>query len=110
MTTLLLALLYPLLVAARLFNALLGRDPLRRARPGAGSLWVERTSSSGDAGYFSEESPSENRSRASAAWLPESILVVLARWYAPPRLQPNEKFSAAADREQGIPDEMYTLW
>ena len=110
MTTLLLTLLYPLLLAARLFNALLGRDPLRRARPGAGSLWVERNTTSSDASYFSEVSPSETRGRTSAGWLPELVLVSLSRWYAPPRLRPNEKFSAAADREQGIPDEMYTLW
>ncbi len=110
MTTLLLALLYPLLLIARLFNALRGRDPLRRARPGPGSLWVERNATPSDASYFSQVSPSENRGRASARWLPESILVALSRWYAPPRLRPNEKFSAAADREQGIPDEMYTLW
>lgn len=110
MTNLLLALLYPLLLAARLLNALLGRDPLRRGRPGAGSLWVERSTASSDTSYFSEASPSEEGARASAAWLPESVLVALSRWYAPPRSRPNEKFSAAADREQGIPDEMYTLW
>ena len=109
MTNLLLALLYPLLLAARLFNALRGRDPLRRGRPGAGSLWVERSAASSDTSYFSEASPSE-AGRSSAAWLPESMLVALSRWYAPPRSRPNEKFSAAADREQGIPDEMYTLW
>jgi hypothetical protein len=110
MTTLLLVMLYPLLVAARVVNVLLRRDPLRRARPGAGSLWVTREIASSDAGYFAEVSPSEIRTRPSAGWLPESILVALSRWYAPPRLRPNEKFAAAADREQGIPDEMYTLW
>ena len=110
MTTVLLVLLYPLLLAARLFNALLRRDPLRRGRPAAGSLWVERESASNDAGYFSEASPSEVGRQASAAWLPETVLVALSRWYAPPRARPNEKFSPSADREQGIPDEMYTLW
>ena len=89
-------------------NALLARDPLRRRRPAAGSLWVARKVGS-DAGYFSEASPSED-APASAARLPESALVALSRVYAPPRARPNEKFSAAADREQGIPDEMYTLW
>src|SRR5437868_6027473 len=110
MTTLILTLLYPLLLAARLLNTLLRRDPLRRARPATGSLWVERNTRASDASYFSEVSPSETRGRSSAGWLAESVLVFLSRWYAPPRLRPNEKFSAAADREQGIPDEMYTLW
>ena len=110
MTTLLLTLLYPLLLAARLFNALLVRDPLRRVRPGTGSLWVERNTTASNASYFSEVSPSESGGGSSAGWLPESVLVSLSRWYAPPRLRPNEQFSAGADREQGIPDEMYTLW
>jgi len=110
MTTLLLTLLYPLLLIARGLNALRGRDPLRRSRPGAGTLWVDRDTTANDASYFSQVSPSERLVRASAAWLPESVLVALSRWYAPPRLRPTEKFSAGADREQGIPDEMYTLW
>jgi hypothetical protein len=109
MTTPVLVLLYPLLVIARGVNALRGRDPLRRSRPGAGTLWVDRDAVSGDGGYFLETSPAEDRVRASAARLPESLLVSLARWCARPRVTPNEKFSAA-DREQGIPDEMYTLW
>jgi hypothetical protein len=110
MTTFLLALTYPLLVAARLVNTVLGRDPLRRVRPNGGSYWVERDTTSGDAGYFLEVSPSEKRDGASAGWLPEAVLVALSRWFAPPRSMPEENFSAAADREQGIPDEMYTLW
>lgn len=110
MTRVFLVLLYPLLLVARLFNALLRRDPLRRGRPAAGSLWVERQNASNDAGYFSEASPVEEGGQASAAWLPETVLVALSRWYAPPRSRPNAKFSAAADRDQGIPDEMYTLW
>ena len=110
MTTVLLAITYPLLLAARVINGLTGRDPLRRTRPTAGSYWVERDNPPGDAGYFLEDSPSEKRNHASAGWLAEAVLVSLSRWFAPPRATPNEKFSAAADREQGIPDEMYTLW
>lgn len=110
MTTVLLAITYPLLLAARLVNTVLGRDPLRRARPSGGSYWVKRDSSPGDAGYFLEVSPSEKRDRSSAGWLPEAVLLSLSRWFAPRRSTPGEKFSATADREQGIPDEMYTLW
>jgi hypothetical protein len=109
MTTLLLTLLYPLLVAARAMNALLGRDPLRR-RPPAGSLWIARDPAAHDAGYFSESSPNEGRGHGGSGRIAAAVLLLIARWYAPPRSQPNEKFSAAADREQGIPDEMYTLW
>ncbi len=110
MTKLLLAITYPLLLVARLANVLSGRDPLRRARPSSGSYWIERDTPSGDAVYFLEVSASDKRERASAGWLPEAVLLALSRWFAPPRATPNEKFSAAADREQGIPDEMYTLW
>lgn len=110
MTTFLLALLYPLLLAAKLVNRLSGRDALLLNRRDADSYWVERAPAQSDAGYFLEVSPVEQRGRASAATFPEAILVWLSRWYAPPRSTPNEKFSAAADREQGIPDEMYTLW
>ena len=110
MTKLLLAFTYPMLLAAKMINVLLGRDPLRSRRSANGSYWVERDNASGDAGYFLEVSPSEQRDRNSAAWLPETILVWLSRWFAPPRATPDERFSAAADREQGIPDEMYTLW
>ena len=107
MTNLLLTLFYPLLLLTRLVNALRGFDPLRRRRPGAGSLWVSRGSQGSDAGYFSESSPAEGRQGSAIA---RATLLWLSRWYAPPRSSPHEKFSAAADREQGIPDEMYTLW
>ena len=110
MTTIVLALLYPLLMTARLLNLVFGRDPLRRREPAAQSLWIPRATRASDASYFSEASPAEGHSHGGFGRLPESVLVRLARWYAPSRLQPREKFSAAADREQGIPDEMYTLW
>lgn len=109
-TTIVLALVYPLLLAARLLNLVLGRDPLRRREPTSRSLWIARDTATSDAGYFSEASPAEGRGHGGFGRLPESVLLRIARWHAPPRLQPREKFSAAADREQGIPDEMYTLW
>jgi hypothetical protein len=107
MTTLLLTLAYPLLLIARLINAVSGRDPLRLRRPTDASLWIPRNQSSSDSSYFSETSPAEAAEGGSPA---ASFLAWVARFYAPPRSQPKEKFSAAADREQGIPDEMYTLW
>jgi len=108
MTTLLLIMLYPVLVFARLVNAMTGRAPLRRREPAASSLWIERRSPDSDAHYFSEASPVETQ-RGAGRW-PAVVLAAIARWFAPARLQPQEKFSPAADREQGIPDEIYTLW
>jgi hypothetical protein len=107
LTKILLALVYPLLLLARLINVLTGRDPLRSHRPTEASLWIARDLTSTDASYFSEASPAEGRRRAS---LPAALLAWVAKMYAPPRSQPEGKFSAGADREQGIPDEMYTLW
>jgi hypothetical protein len=109
MIRIILVLLYPLLLMARVADAIAGRDPLRRREPDAASLWIERRPSTGDASYFLEASPAEQDRRGAGRW-PEAVMAAVARWYAPPRLQPEEKFSAAADREQGIPDEMYTLW
>jgi hypothetical protein len=107
MTRVLLTLVYPLLMVTRLFHRATGRDRLRLRRPSEASLWIERGPAGSDASYFSETSPAESHHSTS---LPASLLAWIARFQAPPRAQPGEKFSAAADREQGIPDEMYTLW
>lgn len=105
-TRILLTLAYPLLLIARAINIVTGRDPLRSRRPREQSLWIARAPVDSDASYFSETSPAEPRQPSLAA----AVLTWIARFYAPPRSQPKEKFSPAADREQGIPDEMYTLW
>jgi hypothetical protein len=109
MMAVLLFLTYPLVILSRLLNAVLGRDPLRFAEPKERSLWIVRESSSSDAAYFNETSPAEGAAHGGFGRVPESILLRVARWYAPSRSQPREKFTAA-NREQGIPDEMYTLW
>ena len=106
MTRLLTAILYLLLLWQRAVDSLRGRDRLRRAEPHSPSLWIDRSQPGSDVGYFQEWSPVEPQ-KASVA---ERALIAIARRFAPARLQPREKFSAAADREQGIPDEMYTLW
>ena len=110
MTRLLLASIYPLLLAARLLNALRRRDPLRLAKPPGDRFWIARAESPAPAEYFAETSQAEGRNHGGHGRLARTLLVALAGWYAPARLQPGEKFSAAADREQGIPDEVYTLW
>ena len=40
----------------------------------------------------------------------QRMLILLARLYAPPGPDPDKKYAAAADRDQDIPDEVYTLW
>ncbi|HEY6167023.1 MAG TPA: hypothetical protein VI454_03210 [Verrucomicrobiae bacterium] len=105
-----LVLVYPLLLLARLLNALLGRDPLRLREPRGDSLWIARDVESDSASYFSEASAAEGRGHGGVGGLARAPLKILARLYAPPRSAPTGQYSAGADREQGIPDEVYTLW
>jgi hypothetical protein len=105
MTRLLLLMIYPLLLARRLANRLRGRDPLRLARPTSQSSWIARPAPSSAEQYFSQSAV-----QGEPVALANAALIAVAMRQAPPRLKPGEKFSAAADREQGIPDEVYTLW
>lgn len=102
-----LILLYPLLLMARLKNAILGRDPLRLREPRAESLWLVRNEEPDTASYFSESSRQTDEQ-------PEGLIGIAlkgaAHWFAPPRPTPDAKYSAVADREKDIPDEIYTLW
>ncbi len=102
-----LILLYPLLLVARLKNAILRRDPLRLCEPRAESFWLTRGEEPNTASYFSESSPQTDEQRDG---LIRIALRGAAHCFAPPRPAPGEKYSAAADREKGIPDEVYTLW
>jgi hypothetical protein len=106
MARILLVLVYPLLILARIADAVSRRDSMQRRRPPAGSLWITRTQVPSDLDYFSEESPAD----AGSGRLAAVVLSWMARFYAPPREQPLDKVPAKTDREQGIPDEMYTLW
>lgn len=110
LTRILLTLLYPLLLLARVLNLITGRDPLRRRGGRAKTFWIARDAGPDRASYFSEASAVEGRGHGGLGSLAAGPLLALARWYAPRRHQPGEKFSASADREQGIPDELYTLW
>lgn len=107
---LMLPLLYPLLIAARLLNGLTGRDPLRLRRPSGESYWIPRAAQPTSASYFSEESVAEGYGSGGWGRIAGVPLRWLAKLYAPGEVRPGETFSAAADREQGIPDEIYTLW
>lgn len=105
-----LILLYPLLLVARLTNAILGRDPLRLCEPQAESFWLTRNEEPDTASYFSESSRQTDEQRDGLIWITKVALRGAAHCFAPPRPAPGEKYSAAADREKGIPDEVYTLW
>ena len=110
MTAIVIVLIYPLLVAARLCNLVLGRDPLRLRKPAGNPFWIVREPTPSDASYFSESSMVEGRNHRGLGWIAAGVLTWAARASTPGRGQPGEKFSAAADREHGIPDETYTLW
>jgi hypothetical protein len=107
---LLLILLYPLLLLGRGLNALFGRDPLRLRQPTGSTFWIARAGEPEVDSYFSEASSVEGCGHGGMGGAARGCLRGLARMLAPPRPAPGEKFSAAADREQGIPDEVYTLW
>jgi len=105
-----LVLLYPLLLLARLVNVVTRRDRLRLRRPQTKSFWLEREDESQSASYFSESSARTARESGGLAGVAKWLLKRVARYYLPRRAAPAEKYAAAADREQGIPDEVYTLW
>ena len=106
----LLIITYPLLVVAAVGNRLLDRDPLRLKRPGGDSFWIRRDKVPDRGSYFEERSVAEGRGHGGISWLAAVVLVGMSRWYAPRRAAPGEQFTPAADREEGIPDEVYTLW
>lgn len=110
MLKLILACVYPAVIAGRLLNALTGRDPLRLREPAGGSYWIARAAPPPASQYFSESSAAEGRRHGGWGGAAIAMLRRIARTTAPAPLQPGERYSAAADREQGIPDEVYTLW
>jgi hypothetical protein len=106
----LLVLLYPVMLLARVLNAVLGRDPLRLRQPKGESFWVARELEPDRNSFFSEASLAEGRNNGGMGHIAARLLTRIAHIYAPPRTAPGEKYSVSADREQGIPDEVYTLW
>ena len=101
---------YPLLVAARLLQSLLGRDPLHLKKPKGDSCWIAREAEPAQQDYFSEQSQAEGRLHGGLGWLAAAPLRAIAHWYAPGAQSVGEVYTPAADREEGIPDEVYTLW
>jgi hypothetical protein len=110
LTKLILVLLYPLLILGRILNALLGRDPLRLREPNGATCWIERVPEAGRTSYFSEASELEGKNHGGFGRVATGVLGLVARLLAPSRKSTGEDFRAAADRDQDIPDEVYTLW
>ena len=121
LTRILLAVLYLPITFAGIVGRLFGSDPLQlRPSRTRSSYWLVRAKAPQTAHYFSELSAVEGArthhegdERLLSPGITRILMPVFrafARLYAPARSQPGEKFSAAADREQGIPDEVYTLW
>ena len=110
LTKVILVLLYPLLVLGRLLNLLLGRDPLRLREPRGKSCWIERGPEPSPTSYFSAASELEGRDHGGFGRLATIVLCWVARLLAPSRRSTGKDFLAAADRDQDIPDEVYTLW
>ncbi len=106
---LLLFLTYPLMVLTKLLCALTGRDPMRLKEP-QGTCWIPRHSQPDSPSYFSESSVVEGKDHGGFTFLAAVPLRVAARCIAPPRPVPGEKSPLTAEREEGIPDEVYTLW
>jgi hypothetical protein len=107
----LLVFIYPLVLVAWLVNSVMGRNCLRLNRiPKEQSCWIQRRGQPNTATYFSETSCSEGKAKPSAARPLARLLCGIARLYTPPRQAAGATFNPSAEREQGIPDEVYTLW
>jgi hypothetical protein len=110
LTKVLIATTYPLLLLAWLVNCMLGRDHLRLHDEPERSCWVKRRGRPDIASYFVETSCAEGGSEQSAAQPLIRIMRTIACLYTPTRTAAETVYKASADREQGIPDEVYTLW
>lgn len=105
----LLVIIYVLWVPVMLISRLFGRDALRLKDPGGGSYWIEREPVIRRESYFSEASDHEGKGAGTPVLA--HLLRGIAGLFAPPQVKAGEKsIASAADREQGVPDEIYTLW
>jgi hypothetical protein len=109
-TQTLIFLLYPMLLASRLLNALFRRDPLRLREPVGKTCWIVRKSEATLGGYFSEASVVEGLDHRGMGRLARVPLMWLARLHAPRHCASGEPALPTTGREQGIPDQIYTLW
>lgn len=104
-----LTILYILWLPVALLARLLGRDALRLKDPGGASYWITREPTIRRESYFSEASDHEGKGAGSPVMA--GALRAIAKLFAPAKVKSGEKtIASAADREQGVPDEIYTLW
>src|SRR5690242_19298766 len=98
------------LAPTRAMRAITRRDPLRLRKPArCDSYWLLKTQPEGRESYFSPGGPPGERPRGvSRLTLP--LFYALARVAAPKSRDVVETRTSAATREEGIPDEFYTLW
>lgn len=120
MLKVLLAVLYAACVLpAHVMGRLLGRDSLLLRRPSRDSYWLSKAPTGDVQSYFSPGSArSGNGTTADtpvsvAGWI-APLFLWLSRPFAPRRRRLADTATStapsAASREQGIPDEIYTLW
>lgn len=103
--------LYPAVLAARLANGVMGRDPLRLKEP-AGTCWVERRAPAPRRrSYFSEASEAEGGGNDEHGGLALSVLTWASRRFRPVSRNPIlDRQAPGAKAGDEIPDEVYTLW
>jgi hypothetical protein len=110
-TRILLVLMYPLVLLARAVNGVFKWDRLHlREGKTEQSCWIVRRERPDILRYFSEQSSSEGAPGWSAARPILALLWALSRLYRPRRTMRGGTYELSAEREQGIPDEVYTLW
>jgi hypothetical protein len=103
--------LFPLAVLLRVISGILGRDPLRLKQPAGESFWITRAASDDSGHYFSEASAAEGQGAGGLSGVIAPALRASASLFKPKTSHDAPgRHIAAADREQGIPDEVYTLW
>jgi hypothetical protein len=108
LTIALLVVLYGLcILPARLLGLLLGRDALRlRPMRQKSSYWLARPPVTDMQAYFSQSSP--DTSHVTNRYV-ISIFRGISALYAP-RRQVEPESASSGQRQQDIPDEIYTLW
>jgi hypothetical protein len=106
-----LLLLYPAVMGLRLLSRILGRDPLRLKEPSDDSLWIVRGEEHDSAHYFLEASDLEGKDSGGVAGPLIGLLRAVSILFkpCPPNGHPGAEHRTP-DRDQDIPDEVYTLW
>jgi hypothetical protein len=112
-----LAVLYGLcIVPAHVVGRLRKRDSLMLRKPSRESYWLAKAETGDVQSYFAPGSArygngvTPDTPRPMVAWV-APLYVSLGRWFAPRRGRAADSASASpGTREQGIPDEIYTLW